>query len=373
VDTVNRLKELREDAMMTVRELSERSGVSEDTITKIENGHRKGRGVTLRKLAKALKVEPQLLSPEYFAGGTVERENSADSSPGGFDISGDKSQQAYEIVKAVEEQSGLGESDLRTAQSRFERLSEQQREVLLAAVHSGDLESSTIAEQLGCSVDFVEHALAILGEYGLVQWTESGERQATQLARVLARGGLYYNEALEHVASLTKAYEALLQGVPHRVIFEPQNLDDKFEARRFYWMQETIVELIRRIIDAAEPPPLAQKLRKDHSGDSGAIEAPEGIRVRDTAEFVWRALNKCNANPPSRRVIRAAIEGVPTDAVIEAVNGVVAGQRAGGEDDNDDAYKNFLWLLKKPRSRRDRTQREEETEGSRQTPFPWSG
>src|SRR5215213_3005780 len=63
---MNQLKEFREEAGMTVRELSERSGVSEDTITKIENGHRKGRSMTLRKLAKALKVTPHQLSPQQF-------------------------------------------------------------------------------------------------------------------------------------------------------------------------------------------------------------------------------------------------------------------------------------------------------------------
>ena len=56
-----RLRELRERAILTVRELSEYSGVSEDTITKIENGHRVGRPSTVRKLAKALGVEPHEL------------------------------------------------------------------------------------------------------------------------------------------------------------------------------------------------------------------------------------------------------------------------------------------------------------------------
>src|SRR5829696_2399027 len=63
---MNQLKEFREEAGITVRELSERSGVSEDTITKIENGHRRGRGMTLRKLAKALGARPDQLSPEQF-------------------------------------------------------------------------------------------------------------------------------------------------------------------------------------------------------------------------------------------------------------------------------------------------------------------
>ncbi len=55
------LRDLREEAVLTVRELSELSGVSEDAITKIENGHRKARPTTVRKLAKGLGVEPQEL------------------------------------------------------------------------------------------------------------------------------------------------------------------------------------------------------------------------------------------------------------------------------------------------------------------------
>ncbi len=58
---MNRLKELREAAILTVHELSELSGVSEDTITKIENGHRAARPSTIRKLATALAIEPQEL------------------------------------------------------------------------------------------------------------------------------------------------------------------------------------------------------------------------------------------------------------------------------------------------------------------------
>ena len=58
---MSRLRELRESAVLTVRELSQRSGVSEDAITKIENDHRKARPSTIRKLAEALNVEPHEL------------------------------------------------------------------------------------------------------------------------------------------------------------------------------------------------------------------------------------------------------------------------------------------------------------------------
>jgi transcriptional regulator with XRE-family HTH domain len=56
-----RLKQLREEAVLTVHELAEASGVSDDTISKIENGQRVARPNTLRKLARALNVTPQEL------------------------------------------------------------------------------------------------------------------------------------------------------------------------------------------------------------------------------------------------------------------------------------------------------------------------
>jgi transcriptional regulator with XRE-family HTH domain len=67
---MSRLRELREDAVMTVHELAAASGVSEDTITKIENGYRVGRPSTLRKLARSLNTTPQDLKgrPKVLAG-----------------------------------------------------------------------------------------------------------------------------------------------------------------------------------------------------------------------------------------------------------------------------------------------------------------
>jgi transcriptional regulator with XRE-family HTH domain len=52
-----RLAELRERRALTLRELSDMSGVAADTINQIELGHRKARPSTLRKLAKALNVK----------------------------------------------------------------------------------------------------------------------------------------------------------------------------------------------------------------------------------------------------------------------------------------------------------------------------
>ena len=58
---VPNLKRIRNEYPLTVRELAEMSGVSYDTITKVENGHREARPSTIRKLARALGVEPREL------------------------------------------------------------------------------------------------------------------------------------------------------------------------------------------------------------------------------------------------------------------------------------------------------------------------
>src|SRR5215213_6778275 len=52
-----RLAELREQKALTLHDLEELSGIGADGISKIENGHRKPRPSTLRKLARALGVE----------------------------------------------------------------------------------------------------------------------------------------------------------------------------------------------------------------------------------------------------------------------------------------------------------------------------
>jgi transcriptional regulator with XRE-family HTH domain len=52
-----RLAQLRERKALTLHDLEELSGVGADGISKIENGHRKPRPATLRKLARALGVE----------------------------------------------------------------------------------------------------------------------------------------------------------------------------------------------------------------------------------------------------------------------------------------------------------------------------
>jgi transcriptional regulator with XRE-family HTH domain len=59
---VKRLKELRRERVLSLRELEERSGVSYNTIWRIEDGRQGAHPRTLRKLAEALGVEPAELT-----------------------------------------------------------------------------------------------------------------------------------------------------------------------------------------------------------------------------------------------------------------------------------------------------------------------
>ena len=54
-----RLRQLRVDKALSLRALGRITGVAFDTISKLENGHRPARLVTIRKLAEALGVEPK--------------------------------------------------------------------------------------------------------------------------------------------------------------------------------------------------------------------------------------------------------------------------------------------------------------------------
>ena len=56
-----RLRQLRVEKALSLRALGEITGVAFDTISKLENGHRPARLVTIRKLAEALGVEPKEL------------------------------------------------------------------------------------------------------------------------------------------------------------------------------------------------------------------------------------------------------------------------------------------------------------------------
>ena len=53
---VERLKELRRKRVLSLRELEERSGVSYNTIWRLEGGRQGAHPRTVRKLAEALEV-----------------------------------------------------------------------------------------------------------------------------------------------------------------------------------------------------------------------------------------------------------------------------------------------------------------------------
>jgi transcriptional regulator with XRE-family HTH domain len=61
---VERLKELRRERVLSLRELEERSGVSYNTIWRIEDRRQGAHPRTVRKLAEALGVEPSELIKE---------------------------------------------------------------------------------------------------------------------------------------------------------------------------------------------------------------------------------------------------------------------------------------------------------------------
>ena len=58
---MERLKELRRERVLSLRELEEKSGVSYNTIWRLENSKTGAQPRTIRKLAAALGVEPEEL------------------------------------------------------------------------------------------------------------------------------------------------------------------------------------------------------------------------------------------------------------------------------------------------------------------------
>ncbi|MDP9458628.1 MAG: helix-turn-helix domain-containing protein [Actinomycetota bacterium] len=58
---VGKLKELRRRRVLTLHELGERSGISYNTVWRLENGKTGAQPRTIRKLAAALGVEPEEL------------------------------------------------------------------------------------------------------------------------------------------------------------------------------------------------------------------------------------------------------------------------------------------------------------------------
>jgi transcriptional regulator with XRE-family HTH domain len=57
----DRLRDLRKRAVLTQKELADKSGVGVTTIIRIERNQVEPHGSTIRKLAEALDVEPQEL------------------------------------------------------------------------------------------------------------------------------------------------------------------------------------------------------------------------------------------------------------------------------------------------------------------------
>jgi transcriptional regulator with XRE-family HTH domain len=58
---VTKMKRLREERVLSQRELATMAGVTQMTVWRIENGYRDARPQTIRKLARVLGVEPKEL------------------------------------------------------------------------------------------------------------------------------------------------------------------------------------------------------------------------------------------------------------------------------------------------------------------------
>lgn len=61
---MERLRKLRKDKVLSMRELEELAGVSYNTIWRLEAGRQGAHPKTIRKLAEALGVEPRELTRE---------------------------------------------------------------------------------------------------------------------------------------------------------------------------------------------------------------------------------------------------------------------------------------------------------------------
>jgi transcriptional regulator with XRE-family HTH domain len=58
---VERLRHLREDMVLSQRELAHMAGIAQGTVWRLENGFPEARPSTIRKLAEILGVEPKEL------------------------------------------------------------------------------------------------------------------------------------------------------------------------------------------------------------------------------------------------------------------------------------------------------------------------
>jgi transcriptional regulator with XRE-family HTH domain len=58
------VKRERERALLTQQELAERAGIGLTTLNRIENDHAEPHFRTIRKIAKALSIDPAILIPK---------------------------------------------------------------------------------------------------------------------------------------------------------------------------------------------------------------------------------------------------------------------------------------------------------------------
>ncbi len=56
-----KLKRLREEQVLSQRELARMAGLAQGTVWRLENGFKEARPLTIRKIAGALGVEPKEL------------------------------------------------------------------------------------------------------------------------------------------------------------------------------------------------------------------------------------------------------------------------------------------------------------------------
>jgi transcriptional regulator with XRE-family HTH domain len=59
---MNKLKEIRERMLVTQQELAERTGLTEATLSRIENGHRRPHFMTRKRIARVLKCTVEELN-----------------------------------------------------------------------------------------------------------------------------------------------------------------------------------------------------------------------------------------------------------------------------------------------------------------------
>jgi transcriptional regulator with XRE-family HTH domain len=333
---MNRLKEFREEAMMTVRELSERSEVSEDTITKIENGHRKGRGMTLRKLASALGVRLHELSPERSeqtpdTGADApeilpqHRHHSASfDAPRGNSPVPEGLQDADLLEEAISRVYGV----MRVIDRPVEEpppqrkypddvprmsISERQRKVLMTVLECGAVDPSTVAYRLEITVSTAYRHLSVLEEHGLVWADESGKRLISPLgmdlveATIEARSELSLIEALGYIDRLMKVHNSVAR-------FDPYRASDE-DAASFYRLQELITQSIRRIAAFIEPPRLVNQVQQNLA----ASEADQKDAV-DYAQAVQSVMRLLMPNPPALSVIRKDLEGSTEEQIRESLD-----------------------------------------------------